>query len=256
MNLEDGRCVRYYMRIIQADGYGVEEKLEFVRNFNAATFSDGWPGEFGKNLEPKSDADNTTLSRVTINNTASQIGWAGLEVEQITEPVFTIREISEETASITVEYLVNYIRQGRETYASVEEVYRVRQGTDRMYLLDYERQMSEIFAEDNSAFVGDKIVLGITDPHVEMMESDGGKILAFAQAGVLYSVNVTDNRLSKLFSFYDSEGRDERTFYSGHDFKILQVDEAGNVFLWYTAISAGVAGKVIPARKSICTIIP
>ena len=62
----------------------------------------------------------------------------GLEVEQITEPVFTIREISEETASITVEYLVNYIRQGRETYASVEEVYRVRQGTDRMYLLDYE----------------------------------------------------------------------------------------------------------------------
>lgn len=240
VNLEDGRCVRYYMRIIQADGYGVEEKLEFVRNFNAATFSDGWPGEFGKNLEPKSDADNTTLSRVTINNTASQIGWAGLEVEQITEPVFTIREISEETASITVEYLVNYIRQGRETYASVEEVYRVRQGTDRMYLLDYERQMSEIFAEDNSAFVGDKIVLGITDPHVEMMESDGGKILAFAQAGVLYSVNVTDNRLSKLFSFYDSEGRDERTFYSGHDFKILQVDEAGNVFFMvYGYISRG-----------------
>ena len=48
----------------------------------------------------------------------------------------------------------------------------------------------------------------------------------------------------------------KRTFYSGHDFKILQVDEAGNVFLWYTAISAGAAGKVIPARKSICTIIP
>lgn len=240
VNLEDGRCVRYYMRIIQADGYGVEEKLEFVRNFNAATFSDEWPGEYGKNLEPKSDADNTTLSHVTINNTASQIGWAGLEVEQITEPVFTIREISEETASITVEYLVNYLRQGRETYASVDEVYRVRQGTDRMYLLDYERQMSEIFAEDNSAFVGDKIVLGITDPDVEMMESDGGKILAFAQAGVLYSVNVTDNKLSKLFSFYDSEGRDERTFYSGHDFKILQVDEAGNVFFMvYGYISRG-----------------
>jgi len=57
---------------------------------------------------------------------------------------------------------------------------------------------------------------------------------------VLYSVNVTDNRLSKLFSFYDSEGRDERTFYSGHDFKILQVDEAGNVFFMvYGYISRG-----------------
>ena len=52
-----------------------------------------------------------------------------------------------------------------------------------------------------------------------MMESDGGKILAFAQAGVLYSLNMTDNKLSKLFSFYDPNGKDERSFYGGHEFK-------------------------------------
>jgi len=200
LNLEDGRCARYYTRIIQADGYGVKEKLAFVRDFSAATFHEDWPSGFEGNLEPNSEGDNSTLSKVNIHSSASQIGWAGLTVEQLTEPVFTIRDITEQTASVTVEYIVSYMRQEKETFAVVDEVYRVRQGTDgTMYLLDFERRMSDIFSEDKSAFVGDKIALGITDPNVEMMESDGGKILAFAQAGVLYSLNMTDNKLSKLF---------------------------------------------------------
>ena len=241
VNLEDGRCARYYTRIIQAEGYGVEEKLEFVRDFNAATFSEEWPGGYRANLEPNSEGDNSTLSKVNIHSSESQIGWAGLEVKQITEPVFTIRDITEQTASITVEYLISFIRQGKEVFGVADEVYRVRQGTDgTMYLLDFERNMSEIFSEDKTAFVGDKIVLGITDSDVKMMESDGGKVLAFAQAGILYSLNMTDNKLSKLFSFYDPEGKDERSFYGGHEFKILQVDEAGNVFFMvYGYISRG-----------------
>lgn len=241
LNLEDGRCARYYTRIIQADGYGVKEKLAFVRDFSAATFHEDWPSGFEGNLEPNSEGDNSTLSKVNIHSSASQIGWAGLTVEQLTEPVFTIRDITEQTASVTVEYIVSYMRQEKETFAVVDEVYRVRQGTDgTMYLLDFERRMSDIFSEDKSAFVGDKIALGITDPNVEMMESDGGKILAFAQAGVLYSLNMTDNKLSKLFSFYDPNGKDERSFYGGHEFKILQVDEEGNVFFMvYGYISRG-----------------
>ena len=80
--------------------------------------------------------------------------------DRLTEPVFTIRDITEQTASVTVEYIVSYMRQEKETFAVVDEVYRVRQGTDgTMYLLDFERRMSDIFSEDKSAFVGDKIAL-------------------------------------------------------------------------------------------------
>ena len=49
LNLEDGRCARYYTRIIQADGYGVKEKLAFVRDFSAATFHEDWPSGFEGN---------------------------------------------------------------------------------------------------------------------------------------------------------------------------------------------------------------
>ena len=44
-----------------------------------------------------------------------------------------------------------------------------------------------------------------------------------------------------LFSFYDEEsGDDGRTWYNNHDFKILQVDETGNVtFLVYGYMNRG-----------------
>ena len=73
-----------------------------------------------------------------------------------------------------------------------------------------------------------------------MAESEGGNIVAFAQNGVLYSLNMTENRIARLFSFHDTDNLDERAFPNDRNFKILQVDEAGNVvFIAYGYISAG-----------------
>ena len=52
-------------------------------------------------------------------------------MEQLTEPVFTIRDITEQTASVTVEYIVSYMRQEKETFAVVDEVYRCLLYTSR-----------------------------------------------------------------------------------------------------------------------------
>lgn len=240
LTLEDGRVAYYYTRIIQAGDYGLEEKLDFVADFSAATFRpEELPG-LGQYMETNREGDNTTLSHVTINSSLKQIGWGDLEVERVTEPVYTIQDITEQTAAITVEYLVKYVRYERENHARVREVYRIRTGEERMFLLDYDRSMSEIFTEDASSFVDDKIMLGILDPEIGLTESDGGKVLAFSQAGVLYSLNITDYRLARLFSLYEEEKMDERSLYSDHNFKILQVEETGNViFMVYGYISRG-----------------
>lgn len=240
LKLEDGRQVSYYTRIIQTENYAVKEKLDFVADFCQAIFHEEELAGLGQYMEPNREGDNTTLSRVTINSSLKQLGWDGLEVEQLTEPVFSIQDISEQTAAVTVEYLVRYFRYETEYFARVQEVYRIRTGPERMYLLDYDRHVNELFTESGSTFLDDRIMLGILDPDLEMMESDGGKVLAFVQAGSLYSLNMTDYRLARLFSFYDQEGKDERSLYNGHDFRILQVDETGNViFMVYGYISRG-----------------
>ena len=229
LTLEDEREVSYYMRVIQQESSGMQEKLDFVASFSEDTFDDASCAALAVYMETDSSEDNSTLSRVTIHSSLDQLGWGSLDVRRETEPVFTILDMTGQTASITVEYLVSYTRYERAVHAFVKEVYRVRTGTERMYLLDYERTMSEYFSEDASSFVDEEVVLGIRDTDVEMAESEGGNIVAFAQNGVLYSLNVTENRIARLFSFHDTDSLDERAFPNDRNFKILQVDEAGNV---------------------------
>ena len=240
LTLEDEREVSYYMRVIQQESSGMQEKLDFVASFSEDTFDDASCAALAVYMETDSSEDNSTLSRMTIHSSLDQLGWGSLDVRRETEPVFTIMDMTGQTASIQVEYLVSYTRYEREVHAFVKEVYRIRTGTERMYLLDYERTMSEYFSEDASSFVDEEVVLGIRDTDVEMAESEGGNIVAFAQNGVLYSLNVTENRIARLFSFHDADNLDERAFPDDRNFKILQVDEAGNVFFMvYGYISSG-----------------
>ena len=240
LTLEDGREASYYMRVIQQESPGMQEKLDFVASFSEDTFDDASCAALAVYMETDSSEDNSTLSRVTIHSSLDQLGWGSLDVRRETEPVFTIMDMTGQTASIQVEYLVSYTRYEREVHAFVKEVYRIRTGPERMYLLDYERTMSEYFSEDASSFVDEEVVLGIRNTDVEMAESEGGNIVAFAQNGVLYSLNVTENRIARLFSFHDADNLDERAFPDDRNFKILQVDEAGNVFFMvYGYISSG-----------------
>ena len=110
----------------------------------------------------------------------------------------------------------------------VEEHYRIRYTPDRIYLLDYQRNMTQI--PDQSRMYGnDKLLLGITDPDVPMMESEGGNVVVFQVSRCLFSYNVATNRLTRIFSFYDKDNIDARTMYDRHGIKMLDVDEEGNV---------------------------
>lgn len=241
LGLEDGREVRYYTRVIQAD-YRLEEKLVFIREFSDATFDyDAFvEKEFNRKLEPNSSGNNSTLARVDIHSTASQVTWGKLEVKRETEPQIQIREIAPQTASAVLSYLVSYPESGKTSYAWVKEYFRVRDTAENMYLLNYERTAEQFLDETPGSFVNDKISLGISDPDVKMMESDGGTVFAFSHAGALYSYNGADSRLARLFSFYDYENDDERSWNDNHGFEILQADETGNViFLVYGYMSRG-----------------
>lgn len=232
LTLEDGREVRYYTRIIQAD-YALEEKLAFIAGFSDATLTtggDGKPmGDYASKLEPNAEGDNSTLARVDIHSTAAQVAWAGVDVEKESETKIVIREIAPQTASAELSYLVSYPKDGERVYAQVEEYFRVRYTGDTMYLLNYERTAEQIFAETSRSFSSGDIDLGVASSDMVLEESDGGTVLAFSQAGSLYSYNGANSSLARLFSFYDSDRDDARTQNDNHGFRILHVDETGNV---------------------------
>ena len=234
--------IRYYSRIVLSDSFHIQEKLDYIMDFHNRTFDKEAAVELTKYLESNAEGDNTTFSKVTIHSNFNQVTWGDLAVERTTEPRIIIRELAEQTGAFNIEYLAD-IKKGKQTdYFRVKEYYRIRYTPDRMYLLDFERDMEQIFDEEAPVYVNDKIMLGITGDKVTLQESDGGNVFVFTVADKLYSYNVTDNKLARLFSFYGNteELLDERSAYNRHDIRVLTVDETGNtIFLVYGYMNRG-----------------
>ena len=235
-----GDTIRYYTRIISQEDYHVTDKLEFVKDFTIKTFDKEAAKSLTKYLESNSSGDNTNLGKVTIHSSFDQITYAGLPITAKTDPQITIKEIDEQTGSFVTDFYVTTSDEETENLYHVQEYYRLRYTSDRIYLLNYERTMDQVFREDGNVYANNKIMLGITADEIQMEESDDGNILAFVSGNRLFSYNTVDNKMAYLFGFYDKDNRDTRTFYNMHRIKILDVSEGGNItFLVYGYMNRG-----------------
>lgn len=233
-----GQTIRYYTRIIQTDNYHEKEKLDYVLDFHERTFDKEAARELTKYLESNADGDNTTFGRVDIHSSFQQVTWGDLAVKAVTEPELTLKELGEQTGSLELDYCVSL--EGNSLFR-VKEFYRIRYTADRIYLLDFERTMKQVFDENEDVFANNKIYLGILqESDIELKESDGGNVFAFSDGNRLFCYDVTENKLSRLFSFYDGDYTDEREMWQKHGIEILNVDEAGNVqFVVYGYMNRG-----------------
>lgn len=228
LTLKGGEKVYYYTRFIQGESYYTKEKLDFVMGFHETTLgTDGL--EIKKYLESGAKGDNSSFHKVNIYSSLKQVMWDELKVERLEEPEIYVKDITEQTASVVLKYLVKERESEKDNLYFVEEYYRVRYTPERMYLLDYERSVDKIFNADKDSFSNDKIYLGITDENVQMAESEGGKNLAFVNAGRLYVYNNVDNKLSEVFSFYDDNNFDIRTRNLEFEIRILKMEDSGNI---------------------------
>ena len=235
-----GETIRYYTRIISQEDYHVTDKLEFVKDFTIKTFDKEAARSLTKYLESNSSGDNTNLGKVTIHSSFDQITYAGLPITAKTDPQITIKEIDEQTGSFLTDFYVTTSDAEAENLYHVQEYYRLRYTSDRIYLLDYERTMDQVYREEGNVYANNKIMLGITADNIQMEESDDGNILAFVSGNRLFSYNTVDNKMAYLFGFYDKDNVDARTLYNMHRMKILDVSEGGNVtFLVYGYMNRG-----------------
>lgn len=229
LELDETREIYYYTKVIWSDSLHTEEKLEYVTDFHRRLYDREAARELTKYLETNAKLeDNSSFHKVNIHSSFRQITWGELNVSEVLEPVVQLKEIADQTASFLMDYVVSTSEGQSKTYYMVEEYYRIRYSTDRMYLLDYERTMTQI-PDTESMYGNDKILLGITDTDIPMLESEDGNIVVFEVAGRLFSYDVATNRLAVIFGFYDENNGDARTIYNQHSIKILDVDEGGNV---------------------------
>lgn len=225
----EGRTVRYYTRIVWAQDYYLAEKLHFAMDFSAKTFDKDEVQSLAKYMETNAAGNSSNLHEVTIHSNLNQLSWGKLPVEKVNEPVFEVTELAEQTARLKAHYVVKTGEEGNESYFYVEEFYRLRYTSDRIYLLDYRRTMNSFLDEEAENYVNNKIMLGVEDENLELVESEDGNVFAFVMQNRLYSYNVTTNKMAVVFGFYDRDNKDTRTIYNQHGIEILEIDEGGNI---------------------------
>ena len=237
VTLGDGTEVYYYTRIIYGSSLHTYSKLSFVLDFHETTFDKENIESLKVYMESDSRGDNTTLARVDIHSSLDQLSWGTLAPEQVTDTEVYIREMQSQTASIELSYLVASEEGKSRTLYRVEEYFRIRYGSERCYLLDYERTMTELPDTSDLPFSDNRIALGICDGEVQLTENSSGSILAYVLSDHLYTVNISEEKYTDVFAFYDG---DERTAYNAHDIKILDLDDDGNLaFMVYGYMNRG-----------------
>ncbi|MBR1854394.1 MAG: hypothetical protein IJ794_14850 [Lachnospiraceae bacterium] len=229
LTLDADQQVYYYTRVIWGDALHIEEKLAFVKDFHERLYDREAAKELTRYLETNAQLeDNSSFHQVNIHSSFKQITWGDLGVEEVDDSVIQLTEIGDQTASFLVHFLVSTESENGETYYRVVEHYRIRYTTDRIYLLNYERTMTQI-PDVTRMYANDKILLGITGTDIPLAESEDGSTVVFEVDGALYSYNLVSNKLAVVFSFYDELNQDRRAMYDRHGIKILNVDEGGNI---------------------------
>ncbi|MCD7709474.1 MAG: hypothetical protein LUI02_06340 [Clostridiales bacterium] len=237
----DGREVYYYTRLMQTEDCNAAECLEFSLEFHDYTFRDDADDFIPTYMDPAT-GDPTTLDYVDLTCTLRQITWADFVGEKLTEPVASFKEINDSYDVLTLQYvMVSQNEYGESEFYNVEEYYRLRLTTTRMYVLNFERRMNQIFRGENTFLTEDgEIMLGIRNSDIEYMTSETEDIIAFVQEGELWCFDRINGRIAQVYSYRSAEGIDARENWDQHDIKIVRVDEAGSVdFVVYGYMNRG-----------------
>ena len=233
--------IRYYTRLMQTQNDDTQACMDFALQFHEYTFRDD-ANKFIPKYMDAATGDTSTLNYVDLSCTLNQITWADLKPEQMGELEASFKEINDSYDVITLRYVVTNKGTGGETeYYNLEEYYRLRMTESRMYVLNFERTLNQIFRGENR-FITDnnQIQLGIRDKNIEYAVSETGDVIAFVQQGELWCFDRVNNKIVQVFSFLGAEGINARDNWDQHDIKIARVDEAGSIdFVVYGYMNRG-----------------
>ena len=237
-------AVRYYTRIVWTDNQQVQQMVDLAANFSAWAFSQEQWGNLSPYLESSSGGDNSNLGHVDIHSSLNQVTWGGLAMEPAGEVFVTLKELNGEVAQVALEYLA-VLRDEEDPeqveFYEVEDNFTMRWGDPRIYLMDFDRNMDQVFMGSQNVFSGSRIILGITDDdQVQVLKSPDGNTASFVVNGDLWSYDGKDRQAVNVFSFRTSSEEGIRPAYRQHSIKILNTADTGDVdFLVYGYMNRG-----------------
>ena len=222
--------IYYYTRICTKEGTDSDACLAFAERFHNMTFGKENTESIAAYLENGTEDDETeNLQKVTIHSDAEHLTWGELRPQIKGEVSRSIKEISGNYMTIVYDYEVECAGEQDETEVyQIREYLKVRYAEGTEYLLDYERTMEQELDASGNVLDNNGILLGIAKEELPYMANEAGTIVSFVQAGELWNYNQSQDALSLVFNFADSEGYDIRNLCKEHEIQIVSVNEQGD----------------------------
>lgn len=226
----DETPIYYYTRIIQEQDYHVKECVDYVEELHTNIFTKQNDDAVKKVMESNAEGDNTTLQHVTIHSNLQHVMWGSLEPKLVHELQYEIKEVKKAYTSVLLRYQVECAGDNNEKELyQVKEFFKVAYGTERVYLLEYDRTMEEVFDTSNVTLSSKGVVLGIAREDTPYKVNKDGTIVSFVQANELWNYQREEDELSLVFSFASEEKYDMRHLTDAHSIQILSMENDGNM---------------------------
>lgn len=238
---QDGKTIHYFTRIIYGTSFHLKECMSFAKKFHDAALTEGNTEFISQYLETAEGTTSNNLANVTLKSTQEAVSYATLKPQVESLYPATVKEISENVTSIEFRYILSAENSdGTKQYYQATEYFRVRYAKDRMYLLNYERNMEAYMRYDSIDRSNNRILLGIGSNQKQLVSKKGGKKVAFVVQDELWYYDYQQSNMYKIFSFEGEDYRDSRNNYPKHDIQIMKMKSNGDIsFLVYGYMNRG-----------------
>ena len=232
LELDDGREIYYYARLIQRARNDAEAYLSFVTEFYETCLNKSGASSLNVYLESDNTVTSDSFTHVTLKSSFDQVTWGSLSPRLYRRAVPTIHEINNTTGTVTQSYVLEAVNDDGETELyRVEEYYRLRYDSRRIRLLDFERSAVEIFdPAERSVVAASSIAVGVTTSDLVYKTDSANQNLAFVQDDTLWCFSNAAQKLSCVFTYHkDTADGDERCDNSDYAIEIIRVTTGGDI---------------------------
>ena len=222
--------IYYYTRVIKEQDFHVKDCVKYIEELHTNILTKQNEDAVKKVMESNLEGNNTTLQNVTIHSDLNHIMWGNLKPELVNEVQYEIKEAKAAYTSVLLSYQVACAGDNNEEELyNVKEFFKVAYGSERIYLLEYNRSMEEVFDTSNVTLSSKGVLLGIAKEDTPYKANKEGTIVAFVHANELWNYQRNEDAFSLVFSFAAAEKYDRRNMTDKHSIKILSMEDDGNM---------------------------
>lgn len=234
--------VYYYTRVVQRSSLNTEDYLKFAYDFYETCLNKDAASSLNLYLETDDYVANNSYTGISIHSTPDQISWGDLNPVIYRKPIASVKEINETTGSVQLEYMISATDEnGDAEYYYVTDFFRMRYYQSRIMLLDFERNAQQVYTANAASITTKGLDLGVANKAVPFMTNDSNTILAFVQAGELWTYNSSIDKMTRVFSVRGQVEGDDRDNFADRGVEIIRVEESGDIsFIVYGYMNADV----------------